>query len=164
MASDRPVDSRVPRREGESEKRRESPRPTLRTTAERACDDCAARTAFQAWHSAELVPSFNVEIDFGDWDLIPAGQRAVIELVTATISVPDGEWARLRLFTSLGSTAGNFDFTLTEQGVVGGKRQLVATHPLRVYSDKLIAFNVNRDNAATTGDASICISGYLAEA
>ena len=142
----------------------ESSRPSLRKTISHACDDCAARTAFQAWRSATLVPSYNVEIDFGDWNLIPAGKRAVIELVTAMISVPEGESARLRMYTSLGAVPGNFDLNLTQQGASGGMQTLVATHPLRAYSDQLIAFNVNRDNATTSGEALIAISGYLAEA
>jgi hypothetical protein len=136
----------------------------VREKVEQGCDDCAARMAFQAWHDVELKPSFNVGIDFADWNLIPSGKRAVIELVTAMISVPEPESARLRMFTSLGSVAGNFDLVLVRQGVVGGHQELVATHSLRVYSDQLIAFNVNRDNATTEGQALICISGYVADA
>jgi hypothetical protein len=113
----------------------------------------------------ELPPSFNVGINFNpDWGIPPSGKRAVIELVTATISVPQGEKARLRLFTSLGSAASNFDFVLTQQGQVGGQDVLVGTHAIRAYSDSLIEFNVNRDNATTKGHAFICISGYLVDA
>jgi hypothetical protein len=101
-------------------------------------------------------------IDFNpDWGIPPTGKRAVIELVTATILVPKGEKARLRLFTSLGTAASNLDFVLIEQGVVGGQDVLIATHAIRAYSDSLIEFNVNRDNATTKGHAFICISGYL---
>jgi hypothetical protein len=92
---------------------------------------------------------------------MPAGKRAVIGLVTATIIVPTGEWARLRVGTSLGSVPSNLDLFLTPQGQVGGRQVLIATHTLRVYSDNLIGFNVNRDNAQTEGDPFICISGYL---
>ena len=87
----------------------------------------------------------------------------MIELVTATISVPAGEKARLRLFTGLPQAASNLDFVLTEQGKVSGNDLLVATHSVRVYSDSPIEFNVNRDNAQTKGEAVICISGYLAD-
>jgi transposase len=88
----------------------------------------------------------------------------VIELVTATINVPQGEFARLRMFTSLGSAPSNLDLTLTPQGQFGGQQILMCTHNVRVYSDSLIEFNVNRDNAQTSGNAFICISGYLVDA
>jgi len=52
------------------------------------CDDCRATTAFQAWHSVDLTPSFNVSVSFDDWKIAPKGKRAVIELVTAQIIVP----------------------------------------------------------------------------
>jgi hypothetical protein len=81
-----------------------------------------------------------------------------------TIVVPQGEFARLRLFTSLGFYASNLDFVLTPQGLVGGQQILECTHLVCVYSDSLIEFNVNRDNAQTTGNAFICISGYLIDA
>jgi hypothetical protein len=164
MASDRNGGARPQVREAGHTGPAQSPGPPVRKKVADACDDCAARTSFQAWHDVELEPSFNVEIDFGDWNLIPPGKRAVIELVTALIGVPDGEWARLRLFTSNGTAAGNFDLALVKQGVLGGQQQLVATHSVRVYSDGLIVFNVNRDNATTKGNALICVSGYVADA
>jgi hypothetical protein len=105
-----------------------------------------------------------VSINFNqDWGIPASGKRAVIELVTATISVPQGERARLRLSTSLGTAASNLDFVLTPQGQVSDHDLLVATHMVRVYSDNLIEFNVNRDNAVTGGHALICISGYLVD-
>lgn len=85
----------------------------------------------------------------------------MIELVTATISVPKGEWARLRMYTSLGTVPSNLDLVLTPQGHFNGRQILVATHTLHSYSDQIIEFNINRDNAETEGDAFICISGYL---
>jgi hypothetical protein len=100
-------------------------------------------------------------VSFADWKIIPTGKRAVIELVTAQIIVPPGEWVRLRMFTSLGSAPSNIDLFLTFQGNVGGKAIYVAPHPLRVYSDNEVDFNINRDNATTTGSALVCISGYI---
>jgi len=75
----------------------------------------------------------------GKSDSIPAG-CAEIELVTATIHVPQGEFAGLRMFTSLGSTQSNLDLdlTLTPQGQVGGRQILMCTHKVRVYSDSMI--------------------------
>jgi len=137
-------------------------RSTLRTTAKGDCEDCRATTAFQAWHSVDLTPSFNVMVSFADWKIVPKGKRAVIELVTAQIIVPSGEWARLRMYTSLGSVPSNLDLFLTFQGNVGGEAIYDATHSLRVYTDNDIDFNINRDNATTTGSALICISGYIA--
>jgi hypothetical protein len=58
------------------------------------CDDCRATTAFQASQSVDLTPSFNVGVSFDDWNIVPKGKRAVIELVTEQIIVPQGEWAR----------------------------------------------------------------------
>jgi len=37
----------------------------------------------------------------------------------------------------------------------------VCTQSLRAYTDGLLEFNVNRDNAVTEGDALICVSGHL---
>jgi roadblock/LC7 domain-containing protein len=65
-------------------------RSALRTSVAGMCEDCRAVTAFQAWHSVDMTPSFNWMVDFGDWNLRPAGKRAVIELVTAQIIVPAG--------------------------------------------------------------------------
>jgi len=134
----------------------------VRATTMGTCDDCRATTAFQAWHSVDLIPSFNVSVSFDDWKIVPKGKRAVIELVTAQIIVPEGEWARLRMYTSLGSVAANLDLFLTFQGNVGGNAIYEATHSLRAYSDNEIDFDINRDNATTTGSALICISGYIA--
>jgi hypothetical protein len=132
----------------------------VRTHIAQPCKECRVDNAFHAWRDQHLTPSYNWAIDFGSWGIPPAGKRAVIELVTASISVPSGERARLRMYTSLGSAASNLDFVLTPQGQVGGRDILVATHSVRVYSDGFIEFNVNRDNAKTEGDALICISGY----
>jgi hypothetical protein len=127
--------------------------------------DCRALSAFHAWRDETLPPSWNMNISFNPaWGIPPPGKRAVIELVTATIYVPSGEFARLRMFTNLGPAASNLDFTLTPQGQVAGQRILTCTHAVRVYSDSQIDFNVNRDNAQTTGSALICISGYLVDA
>jgi len=136
-------------------------RSTLRTTAKSDCEDCRATTAFQAWHSVDLTPSLNVMVSFADWKIVPKGKRAVIELVTAQIVVPSGEWARLRMYTSLGSVPSNLDLFLTFQGNVAGEAIYDATHSLRVYTDNDIDFNINRDNPTTTGSALICISGYI---
>ena len=137
------------------------PRSAVRDTAVGTCEDCRATTAFQAWHSINLTPSFNVMVSFADWKLVPKGKRAVIELVTAQIIVPSGEWARLRMYTSLGSVPSNIDLFLTFQGNVSGSAIYDATHSLRVYTDNDIEFDINRDNATTSGSALICISGYI---
>ena len=138
------------------------PRSAVRTTAVGECDDCRATTAFQAWHSVDLTPSLNVLVSFADWKIVPKGKRAVIELVTAQIIVPSGEWARLRMYTSLGTVPSNLDLFLTFQGNVSGNAMYDATHSLRVYTDNEIDFDINRDNATTNGSALICISGYIA--
>jgi hypothetical protein len=130
--------------------RRVAPKPPI------ACD-CRARNAFHEFRDQDLPPSFNVAFTF----TIPAKTRVVIEFVTASVLVPAGEMARLRLFTGLGTSPSNLDLTLTPQGVVNGKQILVATHRVRAYADSLLEFNVNRDNAITSGHALICISGYL---
>jgi hypothetical protein len=120
------------------------------------CDKCAA-DAYLEWHDAQLTPAFNFELGFNP----PAGQRLVIELVTATVEVPAGESARLRMFTGFSSgQAGNFDLALTPQGIVGGNAIYVATQSVRAYTDGFLGFNVNRDNAQTAGYALICVSGY----
>jgi hypothetical protein len=100
-------------------------------------------------------------VSFADWKIVPKGKRAVIELVTAQIIVPSGEWARLRMYTSLGSVPSNLDLFLTFQGNVSGSAVYDATHSLRVYTDNDIDFDINRDNATTSGSALICISGYI---
>jgi hypothetical protein len=121
------------------------------------CDACAA-DAYLEWHDADLTPAFNFEMSFNP----PSGQRLVIEFVTATVEVPAGESARLRMFTGFSSgQAGNFDLALTPQGVAAGTAKWVATHMVRAYTDGFLGFNVNRDNAQTAGHALICVSGYL---
>ncbi len=137
--------------------------PSIKTRAAPRCEECRVDNAFHAWRDQHLTPSFNWAIDLTGIVNIPAGKRAVIELVTATISVPSGERARLRLYTSLGFAASNLDFVLTPQGQVGGRDLLVATHTIRAYSDHLVEFNVNRDNATTEGDAFVCVSGYMVD-
>ena len=138
------------------------PKSALRTAAKGTCDDCRAETAFQAWHSIDMTPSESWLVSFADWNIVPTGKRAVIELVTAQIIVPAGEWARLRMYTSLGTVPSNFDLFLTYQGNVGGNAIYEATHSIRAYTDRDIDFAVGRDNATTTGSALICISGYIA--
>src|SRR6516225_11736810 len=71
------------------------PTPPVRVTPTSTCEDCRAYAAFQAWHDLQLTPSFNWEVSFDDWNIVPKGKRAVVELVTATVIVPSGEWARL---------------------------------------------------------------------
>lgn len=132
-----------------------SPRSAVRTTAVGGCNDCRAVAAFQAWHSIDMTPSFNWLVSFADWKIIPKGKRAVIELVTAQIIVPQGEWARLRMFTSLGMVPSNLDLFLTFQGNASGNAIYVATHSLRAYTDHYIDFNINRDNATTSGSSLI---------
>jgi hypothetical protein len=59
----------------------------------------------------------------------------VIEFVTATVEVPAGESARLRMFTGFSTgQAGNLDLALTPQGMVGGQANYVATHTVRAYT------------------------------
>jgi len=137
------------------------PRSALRSMVVGTCEDCRATTAFQAWHSIDMTPSFNWTVDFADWNLVPTGKRAIIELVTAQIIVPAGEWARLRMYTSLGTVPSNLDLFLTFQGNVSGNAIYDATHSIRAYTDNLIQFDINRDNATTSGSALICISGYI---
>jgi hypothetical protein len=146
----------------ESASRGTLPRTAVRTATAGECEDCRATTAFQAWHDVELAPSFNTSVSFADWKIIPKGKRAVIELVTTQIVVPANEWARLRMYTSLGSVPSNLDLFLTFQGNVSGNAIYDATHSLRAYTDNEIDFDINRDNATTSGSALICISGYIA--
>ena len=137
------------------------PRSAVRTMVTGTCEDCRATNAFQAWHSIDMTPSFNWLVSFDDWNIVPTGKRAVIELVTAQILVPEGEWARLRMYTSLGSAPSNLDLFLTFQGNVGGNAIYDATHSIRAYTDHDISFDINRDNATTSGSAMICVSGYV---
>jgi hypothetical protein len=121
------------------------------------CDKCGA-DAYLEWHDAQLTPAFNFELGFNP----PAGQRLVIEFVTATVEVPAGESARLRMFTGFSSgQAGNFDLALTPQGIVGGNAVYVSTQSVRAYTDGFLGFNVNRDNPQTAGYALVCVSGYI---
>lgn len=57
--------------------------------------------------------------------------------------------------------AGNLDLALTPPGIVNGQSVDVGTHMVRAYTDSVLAFNVNRDNATTPGYALICVSGYV---
>jgi hypothetical protein len=137
--------------------------PLVKTRIAKRCEECRVENAFHAWRSQHLTPAFNYMIHFTDVVNVPEGKRAVVELVTATILVPKGEGARLRMYTSLGFAPSNLDFVLTPQGQIGDRDIFVATHSVRVYSDRSIEFNFNRDNASTEGDAIICISGYFVD-
>jgi len=127
-------------------------------TPGKECNDWCALSAWQSWRSRHLTPSYNCMIDFS----VPGGRILVIELVTASIEVPVGEAARLRMYTSIGSTPSNLDLALTPQGVANGSTAIwVCTQSIRAYTDGLLEFDVNRDNAITEGDALICVSGHL---
>src|SRR5207237_1115530 len=130
-----------------------------RTALEKAVGPCdpVPPTDSSSGHDAQLDPSFNVEISFQP----PQGQRLVIEFVTATVEVPAGESARLRMFTDFSTgQPGNLDLALTLQGIVNGQAVYVARHSIRTYTDGFLAFNVNRDNAVTSGYALISVSGH----
>jgi hypothetical protein len=133
------------------------PRPTSPPTP---CEDCRAITAFQTWQDVPLPPGWNIAVEFAK--VVPQGKRGVIELVTASISVPAGEWASLRMYTTLGGgPTSQIDLFLTFQGNSFGQSNYVVTHSLRAYTDNAIAFNINRDNGTTSGSAFICLSGYI---
>jgi hypothetical protein len=127
-------------------------------------ETAAAENTFHVWRNQHLVPAHNRSIDFTNEVRVPAGKRAVIEVVTATISIPNGEDVRLRMYTSLGPAAYDIDLCLALQGQMRGRQILVATECRQVYSDYLIEFNVGRDNAQTEGDAFIGVSGYFTDA
>lgn len=136
--------------------------PPIKTKVPMRCQDCRAEAAFHAW-SAEPLPvgAVSCSIVLTEHVDIPPGKRAVIELVTATISVGSGERALLRLYTSLGHSPSNLDLSLVLQGEFQGLERLVATHALRVYSDHLVEFGVARSSTATEGYAIVCVSGYF---
>jgi hypothetical protein len=126
--------------------------------ASKECSDGCALHAWQSFRSVHLTPSYNWMINFAT----PPGKLLVIELVTATIEVPVGEAARLRMYTSLAAAPGNFDLFLTPQGVRNGDTAIwVCTQSVRAYTDNLLEFDVNRDNSWTEGHALVCVSGYL---
>jgi hypothetical protein len=63
------------------------------------------------------------------------------------------------MYTSLGTVPSNLDLFLTFQGNFSNNAIYTATHSLRTYTDNDIDFDINRDNATTSGSALICISG-----
>jgi hypothetical protein len=133
---------------------------TRATSPPPTCEDCRALTAFHTWQDVPLPPGWDITADFAK--VVPQGKRAVIELVTASISVPAGEWASLRMYTTLGSgPTSQIDLFLTFQGNSFGKANYIVTHSLRAYTDTGISFNINRDNGTTSGSALICVSGYI---
>ena len=154
-----PLTSMIPLRESPKKLQKKKGRPA----EDKECKECRVNNAFQAAMTSVLPASFNVMISFSSHNIVPPGKRAVIELVTASVTVPAGEKARLRLYTNLGFTPSNLDLVMTSQGQANGKEILVCTQSLRAYTDKNIDFNINRDNAVTTGYALICISGYLVD-
>jgi hypothetical protein len=154
-----PIESLIPLRES----RRKASTTKTKHKESRECKECRVNNAFQATMSSALPASYNMLINFNSWNIVPPGKRAVIELVTASIEVPAGERARLRMYTSLGYTPSNLDLVVTHQGQTNGREILICTQSLRVYTDNEIMFNINRDNPFTTGYALICISGYLVD-
>jgi hypothetical protein len=119
---------------------------------------CRAETAFQAHRSIEFGSALTTGFDFTN--IVSSAQRAVIELVTATISVTPGSWAALRFHTSLGTVPSNVDLVLTPQYPLSCLQTLVCTHSLRLYTDRLIQFDIYRTDPKAVGEALICISGY----
>ncbi|MGH8244405.1 MAG: hypothetical protein ACRETY_13790 [Steroidobacteraceae bacterium] len=142
---------------------REAPKTAapVRKRVRRRCKDCRVDNAFHAYVFQHLVAAGSGTVSFSKWNIPPPGKRAVIELVTARIVVPSGEWVRLRMNTVLHTSPSNLDLVVTPQGVHKGKQNLSATHAVRVYSDDHIQFTVERDNFLTEGDALVCISGYF---
>ena len=137
---------------------------TVRSPRAERCEDCRAGHAFHASMSVSYPPQTGGGlIDFVGWNLPPPGKIAVIELVTARI-ISDGESAGLRLFAALGNFNSNIDFVLTPQGQVNGQQIWVATHAVRICTDKMLTFNVYRAGTQTKGHALVCVSGYLADA
>jgi len=92
----------------------------------RECNDWCALFGWQSWRSQHLTPSYNWLINFA----VPAGKVLVIELVTASIEVPVGEAARLRMYTSLGSTPSNLDLALMPQGVANLQHRDLGLHAI----------------------------------
>jgi hypothetical protein len=133
----------------------------IRKRARRRCKDCRVDNAFQAYVFKHLAPAGSYNLSFANWGIPPTGKRAVIELVTARILVPSGEWVRLRMHTTINYMPSNLDLVVTPQGLLKNRQNLVATHVVRIYSDGLIQFTVERDNFKTEGEALVCISGYL---
>jgi hypothetical protein len=138
-------------------KRNFAARMPLKIKGAPECKEPCVMSAYQAWQDANLTPSYNYSLSFR----IPTAKRLVIELVTATIQVPAGEGARLRMYTGLPMGPSNLDLCVTPQGLVGGQSLYVATHYLRSYTDGFLEFNINRDNPFTPGYALICISGHF---
>ena len=130
----------------------------LKRKQERVCADWCALSAWHNWTDIHMRPAWN---HGGLGFLVPKGKILVVELVTATIVVPFGEAARLRMNTALGGRPSNLDLALTLQGTPNGIAIWVCTQSLRAYSDLMVDFSVNRDNPWTEGDAFVSVSGHL---
>jgi hypothetical protein len=120
-----------------------------------------AATAFQAWKEVDSVTDTSANIDFADWNIVPKGKRAVIELITASILTPPDTWPSLGLNTAVGTANLNLNLSVTPQGQTANWATYVATHSLRVYTDGIIVFGVRCPKP--TGAVLISISGYIAD-
>ena len=60
------------------------------------CDDCRAKTAFQAFHPQAFENAFNTGIHFEDWNIVTSGRRAVI--VPADLALPSWSTRKFAAF------------------------------------------------------------------
>jgi len=126
--------------------------------------NCREQSAFQYWQDETLAPCSDAVLDFSDLVSIPAGKRAVIELVTGTIQVPAGQSAHLRMSTSLECAPSELDLAVIPQHALGCACVLMVSQTMREYTDGEIAFQVTRERCEGAGYALICISGHFVEA
>jgi len=60
-----------------------------------------------------LTPSFKWKVSFSDYGIPPGRQKSRDRTRDRQIVVPEGEWARLRMYMSLGTQPSNLDLFVT---------------------------------------------------
>lgn len=129
-------------------------------------DDFAARNPFSR--------TFVRDFDFGSAGLrleieVPEGKRLVIEHVSVRATLPVGQKIRITLGTLVtaydfvATTVGTFPFFDSHSNPVE-QDVLVASEQVRLYADRDVVFELDRNNAFGEGKAIMSISGYLVDA
>lgn len=126
------------------------------------CKDPTAFSAFVMWRSNPTSEAVGSIVDFAEELALAKAERAVVEHVSARVSVPKGTHVRFRMFTSLGYSAGNIDLIAAYQGCIHGKDVHVVSHSMRAYTDRMLQVVCEADDAGASEDLLVCVSGYIA--
>ena len=94
---------------------------------------------------------------------IPAGQRLIIENVSVQASLPAGQRPLILIDTTSGGTTIQHVIPVTLQGTFSGYDEMLASQPMRLYSDpgSYVEISVFLNSLAGPTDVWVKVSGKL---